>query len=189
MAASPSQASRLLREIARGDREAASRMFPLVYSELRRLAAHYMRGEQPGQTIQPTELVHEAWLRLVGNDRISWQGREHFMAMAATSMRRILVERARRRVAEKRGGGRKKLPLDSLAICVPEESSQLLALDRALVKLACVSPRQSRIVEFRFFGGFGIEEIASLEGLSVRTVKHDWSVARAWLHREIERAD
>jgi RNA polymerase sigma-70 factor, ECF subfamily len=115
------------------------------------------------------------------------QGRAHFMAMAATSMRRILVDRARRKSAEKRGAGGEKVSLDDVAVFTPEKSSQLLALDEALDQLAGLSPRQSRIVEFRYFAGLNFEEIAKLEGLSLRTVKHDWSVARAWLHREIAR--
>jgi len=184
----PSEVGGLLRELGGGDREAASRLLPIVYAELRRLAGHYIRGEHSGQSIQPTELVHEAYLRLVGQERINWQGRAHFMGMAAISMRRILVERARRKSAEKRGGGRERLPLDDLDVFAPEKSSQLLALDEALDRLASLSPRQSRIVELRFFAGLQFDEIAKLEDLSPRTVKHDWSAARAWLHREIARA-
>jgi RNA polymerase sigma-70 factor, ECF subfamily len=184
----PSEVSGLLRELGTGDRDAASRLLPIVYSELRRLAAHYMRGEHPGQSIQPTELVHEAYLRLVGQERINWQGRSHFMGMAAISMRRILVERARRKSAEKRGGGGEKLPLDDLDAFTPEKSSELLALDEALDRLASLSPRQGRIVELRFFAGLNFDEIAKMEALSLRTVKYDWSAARAWLHREIARA-
>jgi RNA polymerase sigma factor (TIGR02999 family) len=181
-----SEATGLLREIGAGDREAATRLFPIVYTELRHLAAHYMRGEQSGQSIQPTELVHEAYLRLVGQERISWQSRGHFMVMAAIAMRRILVDRARRKSAGKRGGGGEKVPLDDAF--TPEKSGQLLALDEALDRLARLSPRQSRSVELRFFAGLQFDEIAKLEALSPRTVKHDWSAARAWLHREIVRA-
>ncbi len=183
-----SEASGLLRELGGGAPEAASRLLPMVYAELRRLAGHYMRGEHSGQSIQPTELVHEAYLRLVGQERIHWKSRAHFMGMAAISMRRILVERARRKSAEKRGGGGDKLPLDDLDVFTPEKSVQLLALDQALDRLAEFSPRQSRIVELRFFAGLNFDEIAKLEDLSARTVKHDWSSARAWLHREIARA-
>jgi RNA polymerase sigma-70 factor (ECF subfamily) len=184
----PSEVSGLLREFQGGERHAASRLLPIVYAELRRLAGHYMRGEQSGQSIQPTELVHEAYLRLVGQERIGWQGRSHFMAMAAISMRRILVERARRKSAEKRGGGGEKLPLDDLDLFTPEKSSQVLALDEALQRLAHISPRQGRVVELRFFAGLNFDEIARMERLSPRTVKQDWSVARAWLHREMARA-
>lgn len=183
----PSEVNGPLQELGSGDREAASRLLPIVYAELRRLAAHYMRGEQSGQSIQPTELVHEAYLRLVGQTRISWQGRAHFMAMAAISMRRILIERARRKSADKRGGGGEKVPLDDLDAFTSEKSFQLLALDEALDRLATLSPRQCRIVELRFFAGLNFDEIAKLEGLSLRTVKYDWSAARVWLHREIAR--
>jgi RNA polymerase sigma-70 factor, ECF subfamily len=184
----PAEVSGLLRELGAGEGEAASRLLPIVYAELRRLAAHYMRGEHSGQSIQPTELVHEAYLRLVGQKRISWQSRAHFMAMAAISMRRILVERARRKSAEKRGGGGEKVPLDDLDLFAPETSRQLLLLDEALDRLAGLSPRQGRIVELHFFAGLHFDEIAKLEALSLRTVKQDWSAARAWLHREIARA-
>jgi RNA polymerase sigma factor (TIGR02999 family) len=182
-----SEASGLLREIGKGHSEAASRLLPLVYGELRRLAAHYIYGEKPGQTIQATELVHEAYLRLVGQDRIDWKGRAHFTGIAAISMRRILVERARRKLAEKHGGGGEKIPLDDLELFSPERSCELPALDEGLERLAKLSPRQGRIVELRFFAGLEIDEIAKLEAISPRTVKHDWSVARAWLHREIAR--
>jgi len=181
------QVSALLKGIQKGDPSAASRLLPLVYSELRRLAAHYMRREKPGQTIQATELVHEAYLRLVGQERIQWQGRSHFMAMAATSMRRILVERARRRMAGKHGGGGEKIQLEEAFVSSPQKSNDIVALDEALTRLEAISPRQSRVVELRFFGGLELEEIAKMEGLSLRTVKQDWSLARAWLHHEIAR--
>ena len=181
----PSQISTLLGKVESGDTAAASRLLPLVYTELRRLAAHYMRAERAGQTIQPTELVHEAYLRLVGHDRISWQGRSHFLALAATSMRRILIDRARRKLAEKHGGGEEELHLEDLTLFSPNRSEELVALDDALKVLAEVSPRQSRIIEFRFFGGLTVEEIAAIEGISERTVKQDWRVARAWLHKEV----
>jgi RNA polymerase sigma factor (TIGR02999 family) len=171
----------------RGDSKAASRLLPLVYAELRHLAARYMRAERSGQTIAPTELVHEAYLRLAGQEQISWQGRTHFFALAATSMRRILVERARRRLAEKHGGGAEKIQLDTVTILSPEKSRSLVALDHALDQLAELSPRQSRIVELKFFAGLTIDEIAEAEGIAPRTVKNDWSVARAWLHRELSR--
>jgi RNA polymerase sigma-70 factor (ECF subfamily) len=177
----------LLDDLQEGDHAAASRLFPLVYRELRRLAAHYIRGEKPGQTIQPTELVHEAYLRLVGQERIDWHGRTHFFAVAATSMRRILVDRARRKMAERHGGGGKKIPLEATLLFSPEKSREMVALDDALKRLEAVSPRQSRVVELRFFGGLEMEDIAKLEGVSLRTVKRDWSVARAWLHHEIAR--
>lgn len=183
----PSEVSGLLQQLGDGDREAGSRLLSILYRELRRLAAHYLRGERSGQTIQPTELVHEAYLRLIGQERVSWEGRSHFMAMAAISMRRILVDRARRKLAGKRGAGGEKLSLDHLELLAPERSSQLLALDDALDRLAKLSPRQSRVVELRFFAGLNFDEIAKMERLSPRTVKYDWTAARAWLHREIAR--
>jgi RNA polymerase sigma-70 factor (ECF subfamily) len=187
VSANSSQITDLLHGLEKNDPAAASRLLPLVYGELRRLAARYMRGEKPGQTIQPTELVHEAYLRLVGQQPIAWQGRSHFMAMAATSMRRILVERARKKLAEKHGGGGAKIQLDEALVFSPDKSKDIVALDEALKQLEALSPRQSRIVELKFFGGFEMEEIAELENVSLRTAKADWSHARAWLHREIAR--
>jgi RNA polymerase sigma-70 factor (ECF subfamily) len=187
MATAPGQVSSLLEELQRGDPAAASRLLLLVYRELRRLAAHYMRGEKPGQTIQATELVHEAYLRLVGQQRIEWHGRTHFLAMAATSMRRILVDRARKKLAERHGGGGEKIQLQEALVFSPEKSKDMIALDDALKRLEAISPRQGRVVELRFFGGLEMEEIAQMEGVSLRTVKQDWSLARAWLHHEIAR--
>ena len=181
------QVSALLGELQKGDQAAASRLLPIVYTELRRLAAHYMRGEKSGQTIQATELVHEAYLRLVGQDRMQWQGRSHFFAMAATSMRRILVDRARKKMAEKHGGDGEKIQLEEALVLSPQKSKDIVALDDALKRLEEMSPRQGRVVELRFFGGLEMEEIAKIEGVSLRTVKQDWSLARAWLHHEIAR--
>jgi RNA polymerase sigma-70 factor (ECF subfamily) len=187
MPTTPGQVRALLDDLQKGDPAAASRLLPLVYRELRRLAAHYMRGEKPGQTIQPTELVHEAYLRLVGQERIEWQGKTHFLAVAATLMRRILVDRARRKMAERHGGGREKIELQEALVFSPEKSKDMIALDDALKRLEEMSPRQGRVVELRFFGGLEMEDIAKLEGVSLRTVKQDWSLARAWLHHEIAR--
>jgi RNA polymerase sigma factor (TIGR02999 family) len=144
-----------------------------------------MRSEKPGQTIQATELVHEAYLRLVRQEHIEWQGRSHFLAMAATSMRRILVDRARRKMAAKHRGAGEKIKLEEALVFSPEKSKDIVALDDALKRLAKMSPRQSRVVELRFFGGLEMEKIARMEGVSLRTAKQDWSLARAWLHREI----
>lgn len=177
----------LLDQLHNGDVAAASRLLPLVYQQLRRLAAHYMRDERSGQTIQATELVHEAYLRLVGQDRIDWKGRSHFFAVAATSMRRILVDRARKKMAPKHGGREERIELNEALVLAPQKSKDLVAMDDALNLLAQMSPRQARVVELRFFGGLEMEEIAKIEGVSLRTVKQDWSIARAWLHREILR--
>lgn len=187
MRTTPSQVNALLVDLQKGDRAAASRLLPIVYGELRRLAAYYMRGEKAGQTIQATELVHEAYLRLVGQERIEWQGRSHFLAMAATSMRRILVDRARKKMADKHGGGGEKIQLEEAVVLSPQKSKDLVALDDALKRLEEISPRQTRVVELRFFGGLEMEDIAKIEGVSLRTVKQDWSLARSWLHHEIAR--
>jgi RNA polymerase sigma factor (TIGR02999 family) len=144
-----------------------------------------MRQERPGQTIQPTELVHEAYLRLAGELQPQWQGRSHFLAAAALAMRRILVDRARKKLAEKHGGGGDRVPLDEGALFHPERSQDLINLEEALTRLAKIAPRQARVVALRFFGGVTLEEIAEMENISARTVKRDWNVARAWLHREI----
>jgi RNA polymerase sigma-70 factor, ECF subfamily len=187
MRTTPAQVSALLSDLQKGDPAAAPRLLPIVYGELRRLAAYYMRGERAGQTIQATELVHEAYLRLVGQERIEWQGRSHFLAMAATSMRRILVERARRKMAEKHGGGVEKIQLEEALLFSSQKSMDVIALDDALKRLGEMSPRQGRIVELRFFGGLEMEKIAEIEGVSLRTVNQDWRLARAWLHHEIAR--
>jgi RNA polymerase sigma-70 factor, ECF subfamily len=187
MRTEPGQVSALLGDIQKGDETAVSRLLPIVYGELRRLAAHYMRRERSGQTIQATELVHEAYIRLVGQERIDWQGRSHFLAMAATSMRRILVDRARRKMADKHGGGGEKIELEEGILFSPQKSKEIIAVDEALKRLEKMSSRQSRVVELRFFGGLEMEEIAKIEGVSLRTAKQDWSLARAWLHHEIAR--
>ena len=142
MSSQPSQVSVLLGNLQKGDPKAASRLLPIVYDELRRLAAYYMRGEKPGQSIQATELVHEAYLRLVGQERIEWQGRSHFFAMAATAMRRILVDRARRKMAEKHGGGGQRIQLEEALVVSPEKSKEMIALDDALKRLEEILPRQ-----------------------------------------------
>lgn len=182
-----SSVSRFLEDPRTGDPQAASHLLPLVYQELRRLARHYMRGEQSGQTIQATELVHEAYLRLVGQQRIDWQGRSHFLAMAAISMRRILVDRARKKLADKHGGGGEKIQIDEALVFSPQKSKDIVALDDALDRLEEISLRQAQVVELRFFAGIEMDEIAQLLGVSLRTVKQDWSLARAWLHHEIAR--
>jgi RNA polymerase sigma factor (TIGR02999 family) len=184
----PRETCALLQDLDADTRVTVTRLMPAVYTELRRLAAHYLRGEAAEQTLQATALVHEAYLRLLGNKELSLQDRAHFVAVAAISMRRILVDRARRRLSDKRGRGVKIELLDNTAVFTPEKSSQLLALDDALDRLAALSPRQARVVELRFFAGLNIDEIAAMEGLSARTIKSDWSIARAWLHREIARA-
>lgn len=185
MGISPGEVTNLLVQLKNGNRDAEPRLIPLVYAELRRLAGHYIRGERPGHTLQATALVHEAYLRLVGQKEISWQNRAHFFGVAANLMRRILVDHARAKQAKKRGGSGQKLSLDEAVLVKPEAPEQFLALDEALERLARRDPRQSRIVELRFFGGLSEEETAEVLGISTRTVKRDWSVARAWLYQQL----
>lgn len=177
----------LLARARAGDDEAVARLMPLVYDELRRIAARYMRRERPGQTIQATALVHEAYLRLLKDTSRNWQNRAHFLAIAATSMRQILVERARARGAAKRGGSRDRITLDEATLATPEQQVDIEAIDAALDKLGRLDPRQARVVELRFFGGLTVEEAAEALGISPATLKREWSVARAWLRRELGR--
>ncbi len=180
----PGEVTQLLQELQRGNADAARRLIPLVYEELRRLAGHHMRDERPDHTLQPTALVHEAYLRLADQDRVEWAGRTHFIAVASTAMRRILLDHARRHRAEKRGGGRKTTLVESLAVAASREID-MLALDDALTRLEARDPRQGRIVELRYFGGLSIEETAAALSISPTTVKREWRFARAWLHREL----
>jgi len=163
----------------------ASDLLPLVYDELRRLARRYMARERPGQSLQATALVHEAYLRLLKDKPQVWQNRTHFLAIAANSMRRILVERARARAAAKRGGSRVRVTMGENIAAGFEAPMDLLALDDALDKLSAMDPQLARIVELRFFGGMSIEETAETVGVSPATVKRSWNVARAWLKREL----
>ncbi len=176
----------VLAELDRGAPDAAERLLPIVYEELRRLADRYLRDEPAGQTLQPTALVHEAFLRLVGGERrATWEGRNQFFSVAARAMRRLLIDHARRRRAAKRGGARHKLSLDDVAEPAADRDEYLVALDEALVELSRVDPDVSRVVELRFFGGLSIEETAQVLGVSSMTVKRRWKLARGWLHREI----
>jgi RNA polymerase sigma factor (TIGR02999 family) len=158
----------------------------MVYDELRRLAAHYLKGERPDHTLQPTALVHEAYLRLVGQSNV-WQSRAHFFGIAARTMRRILVEHARRRNADKRGGGTVRVgPGIEGSAASPEPDPEILALDEALTRLEGLDPQQARIVELRFFGGLSVEETAEVAEVSTATVKRKWRTARAWLRQELD---
>jgi len=168
-----------------GDPKAASQLLPLVYDKLRALAATYMRGERPDHTLQPTALVHEAYLKLVDLTKIDWQGKTHFFAVAATQMRRVLADHARTRRADKRGGGARKVTLSDPSAITPTGLVDMLDLDEAMDRLAGESPRQSRVVELRFFGGLSVKETAHVLDVSEGTVKGDWKVAKAWLAREL----
>jgi RNA polymerase sigma factor (TIGR02999 family) len=181
--------TQILQEVSGGDKDAPARLMPLVYDELRRLADHYLRQERPDHTLQPTALVHEAYLKLIDQTRVDWQNRAHFFGVAAQLMRRILVDHARRHRASKRGGLRQKLTLDEAVDYSQPRDLDLVALDDALNALAQMDARQSQIVELRFFGGLTIEETAEALGISPATVKVDWSMAKAWLRREIGRGD
>ena len=161
-------------------------LLPIVYQELRRLAAAYLRRERPGQTLQPTALVHEAYLRLLKDRPDRWQNRAHFCAIAAHSMRQILIERARARGALKRGGAQPRVTLDEALVAGGEQSFDILALDAALERLARLDAEQARLVELRFFGGLTVEETADAMKISPATVKRHWAIARAWLARELE---
>jgi RNA polymerase sigma factor (TIGR02999 family) len=168
------------------ERQSVDSLLPLVYQELRRLAASYIRRERPGQTLQPTALVHEAYLRLMKDKPGRWQNRAHFCAIAAHSMRQILIERARARGAQKRGGARHRVTLDEALVAGGERSIDLVALDEALERLAAFDPEQARLVELRFFGGLTVEETAEAMSISAATVKRHWAVASAWLARELQ---
>ena len=183
-----SDPTRLLTRASAGDSKAVSQLMPLVYNELRKIAASYIRRERPGQTLQATALVHEAYVRLISEKSHNWQNRTHFLAIAALSMRQILVQRARARKTVKRGGDPARITLDDALL--PAKTAgpgaiDLVALDIALDRLAAVSERQARVVELRYFGGLEIEEIGEVLQISPATVKRDWTVARAFLKREL----
>ena len=181
-----SEVTRILSAIEQGDTSAAEQLLPLVYDELRQLAAAKFAQEQPGQTLQATALVHEAYLRLVDVDKAqAWNGRGHFFAAAAEAMRRILVERARKRGRLKRGGDRQRLDLDALQLCGPEVADELLALDEALAELARKHPDKAELVKLRYFAGLTIAEAAQALGISTSTADRHWTYARAWLYRRI----
>jgi RNA polymerase sigma factor (TIGR02999 family) len=181
-----SQVTHILDAVGRGDREAAAQLLPLVYDELRRLAAAMLVREPPGQTLQPTALVHEAYLRLVGDaDERCWNTRGHFFAAAAEAMRRILVESARRKSRVKHGGGLQRLDLGGEEVPVRPPPEEILALDEALVRLAAADPEAARVVDLHFFAGLSIEEVAEALGVSRTTAYRQWSYARVWLRSEI----
>ena len=182
------EATRLLLDYRNGDGEALDRLLPLVYDELRKIAAGYLRRERGDHTLQPTALVHEAYVRLI-DQRVQWESRAHFLGVAAQLMRRILVDYARGRNAEKRGGGFGLIALDEAMLAPYERDVDVVALDDALQALSALDPQQSRVVELRFFGGLSIEESAEVLGVSPSTVSRDWAVAKTWLRREISRGD
>lgn len=179
---------RLLASLAAGNAAAAETLFPIMYDELHRLATAFMQRERSDHTLGPTALIHEAYLRLVrpGSDSAGFDNIEHFMAAAATVMRRILINHAQAKRAEKRGQGRPHLPLDDFAIAFEERSIDLLALDEALERLAEMDPQQARLVELRFFGGMTVDQCAEVLNMSLRSVYYEWALARAWLRGQVE---
>ena len=182
-----SEVTQILRAIAQGDPDAASQLLPLVYDELRKLAAHKLARETPGQTLQPTALVHEAYLRLVGEDEEPhWDSRGHFFAAAAEAMRRILVEIVRQKASLKRGGDRHRMDVDDRLLATPEPREDLVALDAALTKLAETDKQAAELVLLRYFAGLPIREVAEILGIAPRTADRVWAFAKAWLHEEIE---
>jgi RNA polymerase sigma factor (TIGR02999 family) len=181
-----SSVTELLVKASAGDSAALATVIPLVYQELRRLAQHQLRREPDGHTLSPTALVHEAYLRLIDQTRAQWKGRAHFLAIASTAMRRILVDRARSHRSVKRGGLQARVPIESVELASEEGAEMLLALDDALSRLKERDARQAQVVECRFFGGLTEEETAEALGIGLRTAKRDWAKARSWLYREIQ---
>ena len=177
--------TQILHEWSGGDQSAAEKLIPVVYDELRRLAQHYLGRERPDHTLQATALVHEAYIKLVDQSRVTWQNRAHFCAVAAQLMRRILLHHARAHHAAKRGGGMQKLYLDETRELIQERAPNLIALDDALKSFATAYPRESKVVELKFFGGMEANEIAEVLNVSSKTVARDWTFAKVWLCREL----
>jgi RNA polymerase sigma factor (TIGR02999 family) len=184
-----SDVTRILNAIERGNARATDELLPLVYEELRLLAARRLSHERPGQTLQATALVHEAYLRLVGDDSAGWDNRGHFFAAAAEAMRRILVEHARYKKSRKRGGGRAKVNLDELTLSITGPSEDIIAINEALDKLAVTEPMVADLVKLHYFSGLTLDQVAQLRGMGRRTAVKYLAYARAWLHREIDGAD
>ena len=181
----PENITELLASYGRGNKESLDQLMPIVYDELRRQAARYLRREQAGHTLQTTALIHEAYVRLVDQRNMQWQNRAHFFGIAAQMMRRILVDHARSKKRVKRGGSEIRVSLDDVNVAAKGQDLDVVALDEALDRLAQIDEQQSRVVELRFFSGLSVEETAEVMGISKSTVKRDWSMAKAWLHREL----
>jgi RNA polymerase sigma-70 factor, ECF subfamily len=181
----PTSVTALLARARSGDSSALADVFPLIYEELRRLAQQQLRREPDGHTLSPTALVHEAYIRLIDYSRVEWANRAHFMAVASTAMRRILVDHARGHRSLKRGGGLRPISLDDIELGNEDRADLLVAVDEALDRLKAVEPRQAQVVECRFFGGMTEEETAEALGIGLRTAKRDWARAKSWVHRDI----
>ncbi|MCA9539885.1 MAG: sigma-70 family RNA polymerase sigma factor [Myxococcales bacterium] len=184
----PEQVTQLLRAATAGDARASNDLMGIVYDDLRRLANHLMQNERSNHTLQPTALVHEAYMRLIRYDQMQWQDRAHFFAMAARQMRRLLVDHARRHRADRRGSGAPRLSLDEGLGLTVDNETDVLMLDDALEKLEALHPRQAQMVVMRFFGGMSVADIAEVFGVTTRTIQTDWAMARAWLKRELSGA-
>lgn len=180
-----SEVTRILDRVQQGDPKAAEELLPLIYGELRRLAAHKMANEAPGQTLQPTALVHEAWLRLNDSTRQEWHGREHFFSAAAEAMRRILVENARRKMRVRHGGGLQRVEGEVFDLPIAQDDEKCLRVNEALEQLAAADPRKAEVVKMRVFAGLRVQEIAVILNSSEKTVQRDWTFAKAWLTREL----
>lgn len=181
----PNNITILLNQVTKGDNIALDEILPIVYNELRKISSKYLRNEYRKHTLQTTELVHEAYLKLIGSNQLSWESRYHFFRIAAKSMRQILVDYARKKKSLKRGEGKTQLPLEEANIIVGESEEQILNLNDALNKLEALGERSSKVVELRFFSGLSLEETAEVLNISVATVKRDWKFAKAWLYREM----
>lgn len=179
----------ILAGVSAGNAVAIDRLLPLVYDDLRRAAVRSLARERSDHTLQPTALVHEAYLRLVGQSGAQWRNAAHFLAVAAQIIRRVLVDHARARACQKRGGHRDKHPLEALALAAPAPTVDLIALHEALLRLSMTDPRKAQVVELRFFGGLTVEEVADVVGINARSVERDWQYARAWLYRELAQGD
>jgi RNA polymerase sigma-70 factor (ECF subfamily) len=189
MPASRSDVTLLLARLQEGDQEAANQLVPLIYGELRRMAGALLRKERSGHTLQATALVHEAYLRIAGGEPAQWENRAHFFAIAAHTMRRVLLDYARRRRTGKRGGpGAQKVDIDAELLIAEDALEQVIAIDEVLERLAQIDPRQARLIELRFFAGLNVEEAAGVMGVSAITIKREWRSAKAWLHRELSSA-
>jgi RNA polymerase sigma-70 factor (ECF subfamily) len=185
---SPADVTSLLNKLAEGDQEAAAKLVPLIYDELRRIAAFRLRHEHPHHTLQTTALVHEAYMKLAAQRKAKWQNRAQFFGVASQVMRRILVDYARRRQRIRRGGKQQRVSLDDVLLVSPDRTAELLAVDESLSKLQELDPRQGRIVELRYFGGLTIEEIAEVVGVTTKTVTRELNVAKAWLYGELKQS-
>jgi RNA polymerase sigma factor (TIGR02999 family) len=181
-----SEVTRILQSMESGDAQAADELLPLVYGELRKLAASKMANESPNQTLQPTALVHEAWLRLTGNENVKWNGRAHFFGAAAEAMRRILIDNARRKSAMRHGGGQQRLDADEIEIAAPAKDDELLAINDALEEFTKIDKQKAELVKLRYFVGLKIEESAEVLGISVPTATRWWNYSRVWLYEKIQ---